>query len=256
MKKKEDVISNIIKNFKVNDNGYSLMEVIVVMVMMGIIGAVAAPQISFRNESKAEIEGRDKVKNIFQRARQRAISQTSAIRIMPDPDNPDAQFIVEFAKSKSCASLTKLAENASGADTVLTVLSADGFSINDKIKVGGDNTDNKILATTDSTITLGVQLGSSQPKNSKIELANNWEQDFAFQKEDLTLPYKQSEQLATFTSDVPNWIVCFNSRGIASIYDTNLKPLESLTLTVTNENTELTEKLQLLKGGAMKTKLI
>jgi prepilin-type N-terminal cleavage/methylation domain-containing protein len=265
MKKKEEVISNIIKFLKVNNNGYSLMEVIVVMVMMGIIGAVVAPQISINNESKAEIEGRDQIKGLFQKVRQRAISQTSAYRIMPDPNSPDTQFIVEFAKSKSCASLTKLAVDANAGDKELTVLSASGFSANDEIKVGGDSTDNNITATSDSTITLGVELGSSQPTNSTVELANNWRSDsstkpdplatkgFAFQKEDVTLPYKQSEKLATFTSDIPNWIVCFNSRGIASVYDSNLASQASLTLTVTNETNNLTETIKVSKGGSIET---
>lgn len=258
MKKKEEVISNIIKKFNINNNhGYSLMEILVVMVMMGIVGAVVAPQISFNNESKAEIEGRNQLKNVFQQARQRAISQTSAIRIMPDPDNPDTQIIVEFAKSKGCASLTKLTEDANGGDTELKVLSTDGFSIADTIKVGSDDTDNEItgMDSTNLTFTLGLPLGSSQGANSSIELANNWESDFSFQKEDLTLPQKKynSQSLATFISDVPDWKVCFNSRGVASIYDGNLAPQPSLTLTVTNTTNNLEETLTLLKGGAIET---
>ncbi|MGI0480206.1 pilus assembly FimT family protein [Geminocystis sp. CENA526] len=244
---KKELIFKVFKSRK--KTGYTLLELLCLMTIMGIIGVLTAPRFLF-NESKSASDGRNQIKGILQQTRGRAVSTTSAMRIKPSPNSATNKFAVEIANTRGCESLTKLAEDVSITDTdlkVLKVYSTRGFVVGDRINVGSED-DNEIIAidTTNSTITLGTALGSDQKKDATVELSNNWRADGTFQEDDITLPNQ-----ASFTANVSNWMLCFNSRGIAYIFDNegNLKP--NLTLTISNNNNE--DTITILQGGAIET---
>ncbi|BAQ64564.1 hypothetical protein GM3709_1329 [Geminocystis sp. NIES-3709] len=219
------------------------------MTIMGIIGALAGPRLLF-NDSSATSDGTTQIKGILQQTRGRAISTTSAIRLIPDSTNPESKFTIEIANTRGCESFTKLREAATSTDTELKVYSTSGFVEGDRIKVGSDSTSNEILAIdkTNSIIKLGVALGSAQNLDKTVELADNWRADGSFQADDLTLPEK-----AIFTSNIPDWTLCFNSRGVAYIYDKEGDSQPNLTLSISSTIDGGGETLTVLKGGAIQT---
>jgi prepilin-type N-terminal cleavage/methylation domain-containing protein len=231
-----------------NNRGYTLVELLSLMAIMGVLAAVAAPQL-LNNDAKNTADGRSQIKGLLQQTRGRAVSTTSAIRIKPDPSQPDGKLSIEIADTRGCESLTKLSEDAKDVDNDLKVLSTNGFVEGDLIKVGGDTTANEILAIDkmNSVITLGLPLGSDQSKDSKIELAENWKSDPSFLIDDLTLPKK-----VALTTNISDWTLCFNSRGIASIYDDQGTTQPELVFTITNTSNSDQETLTVLKGGAIK----
>ena len=243
-------------------SGYTLAEMIVTTLVLGILIAIAAPRLS-QNDPVAD--SFDQLKNILELSRNRSISTTSAIRILADPDRDNA-LIVEISETRGCDSRTRLSDGAGTTDKDLRVLSTDGFQVGDEIIVGDDADDNRITAIPAgaSVITIGEDLNTSQAADSIVELNNNWRADGAFVQQDLVLDDSnnsvQDDNLvidATFEDDpttlVEGWAICFNSRGIASIFDEDFVEQDSITLTVssTQKNNTNTEEIKVLRGGAI-----
>ena len=134
--------------------------------------------------------------------------------------------------------------------TQLSVASVQGFSIGDNIQVGSDSTSNSILATDSSasTITVGQAIGSSQLINAAVELVNNWQADGSFSNEDLKLP--NGIQLSSGTA---NWTLCFDSRGIANLYNAAGVVNSNLILRLTNSQNNQQRTVTILQGGAVDT---
>ncbi|BAQ60596.1 hypothetical protein GM3708_1002 [Geminocystis sp. NIES-3708] len=252
MKKKSAIIINLFKSLNINKNdGYNLIEILTALAIFGILSAIAAPTIlQQRGESTAEIDGRNQFKNILLQVRNTAVASTSAIRIKPDPDQPENKFLVEIAQTRGCGSVTKLSEDASST-TDIKVLSSAGFNVGDKIAVGGTEAD--IIGIPDS---LTIQLGTAvtKPKDAVVELADNWSENKRLQGDDVTLPQDKRKDppkaLVTFTPK-ENWTMCVNSRGIISILDGNNAPISSLTLTFKNLTTQQQELITINQGGAI-----
>ena len=228
------------------NKGYSLVEVISLLVIAGILIAVVAPVFDLNNTT---VSSYAQLKGILQQTRGRAISTTSAIRIKPDPSQPDNKFILERSNSRGCEAVTKLSDDAEIGDTDLEVYSTEGFQIGDLISVGTDSTDNEILSIPtggSSIISLGVPINTDQSVDSVVELANNWQADNSLSEKDLTLP-----EDAQVSANITDWTVCISSRGIAFIYDSTLSQQNSLVLTISNTTNSDTETLTILKGGAI-----
>jgi hypothetical protein len=64
--------------------------------------------------------------------------------------------------------------------------------------------------------------------------------------------YLQLPENVTVSANVTNWTLCFNSRGIASIYDNSGTSQPKLELTFKDASTN-EETLTILKGGAIAT---
>ena len=229
------------------NQGYTILEVTLVTILIGVIGALAAPNF-FNRHNNPVTDGISQVEQILQQIQGRAIATTSAVRLKVDQNNPEKKLSMEIATTRGCESTSYLKATASNTDTDLRLLSTKGFVVGDKISVGNDSDNNDILAIdkSTSTITLGSPLGSAQPINSKIEIVNNWIPDGALLPEDLTLP-----ENAKISSNIPDWTICFNSRGIAYLYDNNGSRQDRLILTVQNTITEETKDLSILKGGVI-----
>ncbi|WP_017293274.1 pilus assembly FimT family protein [Geminocystis herdmanii] len=256
MVKKTKILLNISRLLKYQKNkGYTLIEILVTLAVFGILTAIAAPTIlQQRGESTAEIDGKDQFQGILQKVRNGAIASTSAMRITPDPDQPNNKFLVEIAQTRGCNSVTKLSEDAVNTADI-KVLSSAGFNVGDVITVGGAESD--ILGTPDAvTLTLGAPI--SKPKDAVVELADNWSINSRIggNRDDVTLPEDKRDKnnikpLATFTADIPNWTMCVNGRGIVYILDANNTPKNSLTLTFKNVNSKQEETITINQGGAI-----
>jgi len=255
MKKKQAIINNLFKQYyrKNQNDGYTLIEILTVLAIFAILTAVAEPNLVRDNSATADIDAQNQVKTILQQVRGRAISNTSAVRLRPDPSQPDNKFLVEIAQSRGCTALTKLTEDTDTTTKILKVISTKGFSVNDKIKIGSDSDDNNITDTSDDTITLGDEIGTVQKEKSIIELKDNWSEDRRLQGEDVTLPLTKDKTsaLATFTADLTDWTLCFNSRGVAYIFDENNNLQPSLELTITNVTNNEEETITINQGGAI-----
>lgn len=258
-KKKTQFLNKLIKSFKRSQNdGYSLLEILAVLVILGIIAVIAGPRLFFGNESNASEDAYNLAKSLVGITRQRAISKTSAARLSFDPNQGD-KFLIEIANTRGCEALTRLSDDAASSDDEIKVYSTAGFALGDSLKIGGDGSDNQILAILDAqTIKLGKPLGSSQPREAVVELADNWQEDTALNvtknlgNGKLVYEYLQLPENVTVSTNVTNWTLCFNSRGIASIYDSSGTSQPKLELTFKdNSNNEAT--LTILKGGAIAT---
>lgn len=225
--------------------GYSLIEIIGVLLMMGVLTAVAIPTIFHNNQLRDTVS---QTKQIFNVARSRAMATTSAIRIKVDSANSPPKLIVENAVTRGCEATTQLSVNANSADTDLTVFSTSGFVVGDNLKIGNDDDNNQILAidSVNSIITLGDNIGTNQTVNTTVELANNWSSDASLPVDDLTLA-KDIE----ITANVTDWTLCFNSRGIAYVYDASGVINQNLVLTFTDSKSNDSETLTILTGGAI-----
>lgn len=250
MVKKTKLILTISELLKYQKNkGYTLIEILITLAIFGILTAVAAPTIlQQRGETTAEIDGRDKFKTILQQVRNGAIASTSAMRITPDPDQPNNRFLVEIAQTRGCASVTKLSEDAVNTADI-KVLSSSGFNVGDVITVGGQEAN--VTGTPDTiTLTLGDTITKS--KNAVVQLADNWNVNKRLQGDAVTLPQDgKNQSLATFTADIPNWTMCVNGRGTLYILDQNNEPQDSLTLTFKNVGNLQEKTITINQGGAI-----
>ena len=242
-------------------SGYTLAEMIVTTLVLGILIAIAAPRLS-PNDSVAD--SFDQLNNILELSRNRAISTTSAIRILADPDRDNA-LIVEISETRGCDSITRLSIAAGSGDRDLNVLSTDGFQVGDEIIVGDDADNNQITAIPAgaAVITIGSDLNTSQTVDSIVELNNNWRADGAFVQQDLVFDDSnnsvEDDNLAIEASleddptPVTDWVICFNSRGIASILDEDQVEQDSITFSVSSKqkNNTNTQEITVLRGGAI-----
>ncbi|WP_324282809.1 prepilin-type N-terminal cleavage/methylation domain-containing protein [Cyanobacterium aponinum UTEX 3221] len=256
--KKTQFLSNFIKSLKISQNyGYTLVEVLTVLVILGIMGALVGPRLFFGDSSSASGDAYNLAKSLVGVTRQRAISQTSAARLSFDPNQSD-KFLIEIANTRGCEALTRLSEAAVSSQTDIKVYSTTGFQIGDKLKIGSDTTSNEITGKDNTTITLGVALGTSQNKDSTVELVENWKEDSALNlKKNIgngkyIYEYLQLPENVTVTSNITNWTLCFNSRGIATIYDNSGNSQAKLELTF-KDGSSNEETLTILKGGAIAT---
>jgi prepilin-type N-terminal cleavage/methylation domain-containing protein len=230
--------------------GYSLAEIMAVVVILGILAAATGAYLG-KGFGNPIGNAADQTAGLLKLTRMRAISTTSAFRVKPDPASPTTKFKIEIAKTRGCDATTELTAAATSTDADLTVASSGGFVVGDSIAVGGDTSNNSIIATTPTTITLGQALGSSQAVGAAIELVNNWSNDSSLLGEDLTLPKD-----IRVSGNPTNWTLCFNSRGIAFLYDANGIVNSNLTLTLTQyiDNQALsnqTKTVEVLQGGAI-----
>ena len=225
--------------------GYSLIEILTVLFIAGILLGLMAPMISHNNQLSDSVSQTKQILNV---ARSRAIATTSAIRVQEDSANSQPKLIVENAVTRGCEATTQLSVSANSTDTDLFVFSTSGFFVGDILKIGNDTDNNQILAidSGSSIITLGNTIDTTQAVNSDVELVNNWSSDASLLSQDLTLP-----EDIQITANVTDWKLCFNSRGIAYVYDASGIVNQNLVLTLTNSKNNQSETLTVLKGGAI-----
>lgn len=243
---------NSLKNSQ--EDGYSLIEILAVLVMVGIMAAMVGPALNMGDSSTSSGDSYNLAKSLVTVTRQRAISKTSAARL--SFDSAAERFVIEMANTRGCEALTRLSEDADSADKEIKVYSTGGFGGDESLKIGSDAKDNKIIGILDkTTITLAIPLGSSQAKDSVVEVNTNWVEDSALNvKKSIgnNYEYLQLPENVTVSSNVNNWTLCFSSRGIASIYDTSGAPQPKLELTFKDKSNNQ-ETLTILKGGAIET---
>lgn len=247
------------------DQGYTLAEILIGTVVFGVLGALSVTSINSILPQRPLEDSVYQLQNILQQTRSRAVATTSAVRIRPDPDDPERILKVEVADSRGCDAVTALTtdlvedpadddfdiEDTINNDKILPLVSVRGFAVGDRLKVGTDETDNEIIAIdlNLSTIELGQDLGTDQKEGAVVELLKNWNPDGSLLKEDLTL----SDRI-TLTSSVADqkWALCFDSRGFARVYDATSGVVDkTLELTITENQSNSSRKLSVLKGGAV-----
>lgn len=258
-KQKQTIFFNkFIKHLKISQNhGYSLVEIVTVLMILGLMAVMVGPRLFFGDSSSNSGDAYNLAKSLVGVTRQRAISQTSAARLSFDPNQSD-KFLIEIANARGCEALTKLSDVATSTDEEIKVYSTAGFAEGNQLKIGSDSTDNEILGVLDAnTIRLGTPLGTSQPVDSIVELADNWKEDSAlnFKRQignnQSVYEYLQLPENVTVSANITGWTLCFNSRGIASIYDNSGASQSKLELTFKDASNEKT--LTILTGGAIAT---
>ena len=240
--------SKLLSSFDNQNKGFTLVEVIVVTIIIGVATALAAPLFQINDPLN---DGANQSKRILQQARNRAIATTKAVRIQPDPNQPNQRLIVERADTFGCDFFTQLSAPipVAGSPRDLPVISSDGFIPGNIIRVGGTN-GLEVQGTPggNAIITLTTDVTTAQPTGTVVTLDNNWGPDGGFSNQDLTLPRRGSQQ-AEISSNVGDWTVCFNSRGRATLYDGNFNEQPSLVLTVSYNGQS--QNLTILRGGAI-----
>ena len=225
-----------------NSKGFTLTESLAVVTIFGVLAAISAPVILWFNKPLQNAS--NQTAGIFKQARMRAIATTSSLRITPDPQSPTTKFKVEASKTRGCAAKTELTELAEGDQRELKVVSTQGFFAGDKIKVGADTSNNNIVATDSSTITLGEDLGTNQQIDTDVEVINDWVNDGSFFVGDLILPTE-----IKMTSSLTNWKLCFDSRGIANLDNASGVVNGNLTITLKNIKDDKKRDVKIFQGG-------
>ncbi|MBE9222125.1 prepilin-type cleavage/methylation domain-containing protein [Cyanobacterium stanieri LEGE 03274] len=231
------------------EEGYTLPEILVALGMASMLGALALASNPFGQTSKLNNAGYQ-LEGILQQTRTRAIATTSAIRIEPDPDNPSTALKIESATTRGCEAISALSAAVESDETQIPVVSTRGFSVGDKLKIGSDDTDNQVIAIDDnsSLLTLGQAIGSTQPEDAVVELAQNWAPDGAVLAEDLTFN-EPMEIASNVTND--EWRLCFDSRGFATLFDAQGVVDQDLELTISDTSNDEELQLNVLRGGAI-----
>ena len=229
------------------NKGFSLAEIIAVLIILTIVAVLSAPVFRLNNPTQDALNG---TREILQTARNRAVSTTSAIRVRLDPNFSDNnKLLVQTTSTASCLRETELTEQANNGDTELSVASVDGFQLTNTIKVG--STDYNIIGQPvgQLKLTIGPAINSTQTVGTPVRLVQNWRTDGLFSANDLTFD-KKNKNISIDSPNVSNWVVCFNSRGIASIYDdATLEETNTITLNITNSKSGELETVTVSEGG-------
>jgi hypothetical protein len=200
------------------------------------------------------------MEGVFKQVRMRAISTTTAYRVR---QTSPTQIVVEAAATRGCEATTALTAPVAAGATLLPVASTRDFTVGDRINVGSlTNLAITGIDETSSTITL-APLTSAQATGAAIELTNNWRQGSlitGITDEDLTLPRaRNSQEQIRIASTPANWSLCFDSRGIANLYNGNGQIIPgSLTLNVFRADSGGTQipgaptgQITVLQGGSV-----
>jgi prepilin-type N-terminal cleavage/methylation domain-containing protein len=196
--------------------GFTLIEALVVIVVAGVLGAIAAPNIMAMG-SKPLPDSVNQVSGQFKALRARAIAQTSQFRIRPDGPMPPAtglatsgsntQFIVERSRSTytECSDVTSTNWTRDGSFTQL--------QNNDP----GD-------------LTIGKGTG------------------------DITLTQSQIDGNAL--SVPTGWMLCFNPRGISTVINRSTATTSTgtnLVITLRETSSNKTQRIEIFPGGMVQT---
>ena len=228
-------------------SGHTLAELLVIVAIIGILAAIASIGKSWYENPLAN--SRDRVTGILKAVRLKAMSTTSTYRVRPDPSNPTTKLKVESTQSGSCDASTTLKEEAASTDTSLSVNSVDGFSIGDKIQIGGVSAKDIIAVNPDDqTLQIGTPIGSIQAVNTSVTMVKNWVNDGIFMSEDLIL----EDDITIAGSGVTNWSVCVNSQGFITFFDgSNKMEGVNLALILTDAQSSQGKQVTLYAGGAI-----
>ncbi|WP_099239165.1 prepilin-type N-terminal cleavage/methylation domain-containing protein [Synechococcus sp. BDU 130192] len=238
---------------KSKEQGFTLIELLTVLSIVGILSVIAVPIIRWINNPLQNATYQ--VSGLLSQARSRAIAVSSALRIRPDPQDPKRLLLVETSDTRSCdTSSTELAANATTTSQELKVVSVQGFAPGDYLTIGSDENENIVLTTDSrlSTITLGKPLGTVQNSGAEIGILKTWRNDRTFFDEDLEF----SDNIAMKSNLGDDWELCFDSRGIATISDSDGVSKEDLEITLVNEKNNNVWKVIVFQGGMIDSVIV
>lgn len=234
------------------DQGFTLLEVLAALAIIGVLSAISAPLILWAN--KPLQNATYQTSGILTQGRSRAIATTSSLRIRPDPASPNTTLKIEASDTRSCdAGVTALTASHATSSTQINVVSTQGFAAGDQLKIGSDETNNVVLTTDseNSVLTLGESLGSTQADGSSVEIVENWNTDNSFFDSDRTLPSE-----VAMTSNLTDWVLCFDSRGIATISDASGVTTEDLEIILKSSQSIEEGKILVFQGGMIDSVVI
>ncbi len=169
--------------------GYTLMELLVVMVIMGILsGIVINAKPWYQDPLK---NSQDRLNSVIKSARTRAMVTTSTYRINADPSNPSEAIQIQKIRGGSCRASTTLAQDVAAGETTIVVSDVNGFAIGDRLTVGGTTANALSVNFGNNTIILGAAVGAKSV-GVTVETVKDWKNDSAFLDEDLNVNKKGS----------------------------------------------------------------